>query len=477
MGSGNGADASNPETGDPGSDFVPFERKMLAEGLPDVAIRSFHHYYEQLRSGATGMLSRAEIEPVANVPSAASLSGTRAAGEAALAATVVIKLNGGLGTSMGMTRAKSLLVVKGDLSFLDVIALQLRELRKRSGCAVPLVLMNSFRTREDSQAALARHGPLSADLPPDFLQHKVPRILAADLTPVSWPDQPSYEWCPPGHGDIYAALVTSGMLETLLERGFRTAFVSNADNLGAFLDLEILGWFVSEGAPFAMEVKQRTEADRKGGHLARLSDGRLTLREIAQCPEDERESFEDVEFYRYFNTNNLWVDLQALSRALEVSDSVLALPMIRNDKTVDPEDPTSPGVVQLETAMGAAISCFDDARALVVPSSRFAPVKTTGDLLAVRSDAYLLADDYRILPAPGGEAEKMVIDLDDAFYKTVSTLEERFPHGPPSLLGCRRLTVRGDVRFGRGVVVGGEVRLDAEPGTRLEIEDGALLQG
>jgi UTP--glucose-1-phosphate uridylyltransferase len=226
-----------------------------------------------------------------------------------------------------------------------------------------------------------------------------------------------------------------------------------------------------------MEVKERTEADRKGGHLARLRDGRLALREIAQCPEDERESFEDVRLWRWFNTNNLWLDLPALARALEERGGLLELPMIRNEKTVDPTDPASPKVIQLETAMGAAVSRFPGARALHVPSHRFAPVKTTNDLLAVASDAYALADDQRVVPVPGSLASELVVDLDPSFYRRVDQLEARFPAGPPSLARCRRLCVRGDVHFGRGVVVEGEVLVEAPPGTQRRIPDGTLLAG
>ncbi len=457
--------------------FAPFAEKMRAEGLPEVAIRTFRHYYAQLLAGERGTLSRAEIEPVESVPDASSLRGTRAAGEAALVRTVVVKLNGGLGTSMGMTRAKSLLEVKPGLRFLDVIARQMQVLQREHGHPVPLVLMNSFRTRDDSLAALAPYGDLSAGLPPDFLQHKVPRIAVDGLGPVRWPAQPEHEWCPPGHGDLYTALLTSGMLERLLAGGFDIAFVSNSDNLGAVLDLDVLGWFAAEGAPFAMEVKDRTEADRKGGHLARLRDGRLSLREIAQCPDDERDAFEDVKLYKYFNTNNLWVDLRALRDAMAARDQVLGLPMIRNEKPVDPTDADSPRVIQLETAMGAAISVFPDARAIRVPAHRFAPVKTTGDLVAVRSDAYALSDDWRVVPTPDGEAHRLVVDLDPAFYKRVEDLEARMPAGPPSLRLCLRLRVRGDVRFGRGVVCEGEVSLQAQGSAPLRVPDGARLRG
>jgi len=455
------------------SDFEPFEKKMREAGLPDVAIRSFQHYFGLLAAGSQGLIPEAELAPIAELPAPDDFEGARAAGEGALAHTAVLKLNGGLGTSMGMTRAKSLLPVKDGLCFLDIIARQVLWLRERTASPVPLVLMNSFRTREDSLALLARYPSLATSLPPDFLQHKVPRIRCDDLTPVAWPEQPEHEWCPPGHGDLYTALLTSGMLDALLAGGFRTLFVSNADNLGAVLDPSILGWFVESGAPFAMEVKERTATDRKGGHLARRADGRLVLREIAQCPAEERERFEDVARWRYFNTNNLWIDLRALKTALEESHGVLPLPLIRNEKPVDPADLGSPHVYQLETAMGAAISAFPGARAVCVGAERFAPVKTTEDLLRVRSDAYRLSPDQRIVAAPGADPERLEIDLDPEFYRTVPQLEERFPSGPPSLVACRALTIRGDVRFGSGVVCRGRLLLQ---GPR-RIADGSVLEG
>ena len=449
---------------------------MREAGLPDVAIANFRRAFLSLVSGEKATLSESELAPVEDVPDQAALEDSRAEGEAALVRTVVIKLNGGLGTSMGMTRAKSLLPVKDGLSFLDVTARQIVRLRERSGVAVPLVLMDSFRTRADSLAALGAYGKLSGPFAPDFLQHRVPRIAAADLAPIAWPAEPEHEWCPPGHGDLYPALQSSGVLDALLAAGYRTAFVSNADNLGAVLDPALLGWFVASGAPFAMEVKERSEADKKGGHLARTHDGRLVLRETAQCPAEERERFEDVKRWRFFNTNNLWMDLRALARALAATGGVLPLPLIRNEKPVDPGDPSSPRVIQLESAMGAAISLFEDARAIRVSEERFAPVKTTSDLLRVRSDAYRRDDEERVLPAPGGLGGAIEIDLDGRFFRTVAQLDERTPHGPPSLVGCRRLVVRGDVRFGRGVVMAGEVALEAPPGGRLEIPDGAVLR-
>jgi UTP--glucose-1-phosphate uridylyltransferase len=443
--------------------------KMRAEGLPETAIETFAHYERRLREGEQGTLPESELEPLGNLPDAEQLP--RGDGTA-LDKAVVLKLNGGLGTSMGMTRAKSLLEVKDGLSFLDIIVRQVLHLRERHSAGVPLLFMNSFATRDDTLAALERYPDLAVDgLPLDFVQGKVPKLLENGFEPVGWPADPALEWAPPGHGDVYTSLATSGMLDELLRRGYRYLFLSNSDNLGAVLDPDILDWFAGEELPFLSESTDRTEADRKGGHLARRrEDGGLVLRETAQTPDGDKAAFEDVDRHRYFNANNIWVDLRALQENLAERDGVLGLPMIVNRKTVDPTDRSSPDVVQLETAMGAAIAVFEGAGALRVPRARFAPVKTTNDLLVVRSDAYRLADDWTVRPE---RARLPLVDLDSDHYKLLADFEERFPHGAPSLVDCERLTVEGDVRFGRDVVVRGEVTLR---GPR-EIANGELLEG
>ncbi|MEA2379273.1 MAG: UTP--glucose-phosphate uridylyltransferase [Thermoleophilaceae bacterium] len=443
--------------------------KMRAEGLPEIAIETFAHYEQLLRSGEQGVIRESEIEPLTELPDASELP---EGDGAALDQVVVLKLNGGLGTSMGMTRAKSLIEVKDGLSFLDVIVRQVLDLRERQGARVPLLLMNSFATRDDTLAALERYPELAVDdLPLDFVQGKVPKLRADDLEPVEWPADPSLEWAPPGHGDVYTSLATSGMLGELLERGYRYLFLSNSDNLGAVLDPRILSWFAAEGLPFLLESTDRTESDRKGGHLARRrEDGGLVLRETAQTTEEDLPAFEDIERHRFFNANNIWLDLRALERALEQRDGVLGLPMIVNRKTVDPTDPSSPEVLQLETAMGAAIGVFEGAAALRVPRTRFAPVKTTDQLLVVRSDAFELADDWTVRPV--GERIP-VVKLDSEYYKLIRDFDARFASGPPSLRECRRLEVEGDVSFGRSVTVKGVVRLSGP----LAVPDGAVLEG
>jgi UTP--glucose-1-phosphate uridylyltransferase len=439
--------------------------KMRREGLPDAAINTFEHYYRQLAEGETGMLPESEIEPVEDPQALDELPDA----DAPLDEAVVLKLNGGLGTSMGMTRAKSLIEAKDGLTFLDVIARQVLDLRRRSGARLPLVLMHSFYTRDESLEAL--DPDVESDVPPDFVQHKEPKIRVDDLMPVEWPDDPSLEWCPPGHGDLYTALLTSGMLDALLERGYRYAFVSNSDNLGAVVEPRILAWMAREQIPFVMEVTQRTEADRKGGHIARRRDGGYVLRETAQTPKEDLDALQDIGRHRYVNTNDLWIDLRALARVLEEREGVLGLPLIVNRKTVDPGDKSTPEVFQLETAMGAAVGVFDGARPVLVSRQRFSPVKTTEDLLALRSDAYVLHDDARVELAPGRDGTPPVVDLDDEYYKLLRDFDARFPAGAPSLVECERLAVEGDVTFGREVVVRGAVLLS---GPR-RIEDGTVL--
>jgi UTP--glucose-1-phosphate uridylyltransferase len=449
--------------------------KMEGAGVDPLAIAVFEHYYRQLESGATGLVHEADIRPLDSPPAIGDLSVSEQDSHDALASTIVIKLNGGLGTGMGMDRAKSLLPVRDELTFLDVIVGQVLSARSKWGVRLPLMFMNSFRTRDDTLAALSRYDDLPVgDLPLDILQNQEPKLLVDDLTPVEWPEDPSLEWCPPGHGDLYTALQTSGVLESLLAAGLRYAFVSNADNLGATVDARVAGWFASSGAPFANEVCRRTQADRKGGHLAvRRSDGQLILRDSAQTAPEDEEAFADLTRHRYFNSNNLWIDLRVLDETLRTHDGVIGLPLIRNVKNVDPAIQTSPKVVQIETAMGAAVEVFEGARALEVERGRFLPVKSTNDLLAVRSDVYELGDDDGLHLAPGRE-EAPYIDLDPQYYKVLASFDARFPAGPPSFREARSLRVAGDWTFGAGVVVRGDVTISAD-GSPGSIPNDAVL--
>jgi UTP--glucose-1-phosphate uridylyltransferase len=447
--------------------------KMREGGQSDAAITQFTYALERVLSGEQTMLPSAELEPVPDVPQLESLADVDAT--SVLERLAVIKLNGGLATSMGLQQPKSLLEARDGNNFLEIIIGQTLALRRRYGVRLPLILMNSEATREPTLAALRRFPELATpELPEDFLQSMVPKLDAESMLPARWPAAPELEWCPPGHGDVYASLVGSGLLEALRDQGFHYVMISNSDNLGATVDPLIAGHVVREQLPFLMEVVLGTAADRKGGHIARrLDDGQLVLRETAQTPEEDEESFRDYRRWRYYNTNSLWIDLTALA-ARFVDGAPLELPVIVNRKTVDPRDPESPPVLQLESAMGAAIASFPGARLLQVPRSRFVPVKTTDDLLLLRSDAYRLGDEFRVEPAPGTDGRQPFVALDKEYFGLIDGFERRIAAGPPSLREAERLVVKGDVSFGAGVVVRGDVEIEA-PAGGLRIADGTVL--
>merc|ERR1719375_2474278 len=330
-------------------------------------------------------------------------------------------------------------------------------MKEQFGQDVAFMLMNSFSTSDDTKAALDKYANLGTGDDLEFVQNKAPKETAADLSPASWEADRGQEWCPPGHGDLYPAMLGSGTLDKLLGKGIKYMFVSNSDNLGATMDLKLLTYFVNSGAPFMMEVAVRTDADKKGGHLATMKkNGGLTLRESAQCPTEDEGAFQDTSRYRYFNTNNLWVDLEKLKALFVKMGGALPLPVMLNDKTVDPRDKKSTKVIQLETAMGAGISCFSGATALLIPRTRFAPVKKCDDLLALRSDAYIVTEDYRIELDPRRRGIPPTIKLDDA-YKFVDAMDLLIPNGVPSLIGCKSMKVVGLCEFAAGVTVVGDV--------------------
>ncbi len=445
---------------------------MEGAGVSGAAVSAFRRNYEALVRNESGLIGEEAIAPAVDLPVwQGAVAEDPAAAREWLEQVVVIKLNGGLGTSMGLQKAKSLLQVRRGTTFLDLIARQVVSLREASGANVRLLLMNSFSTSEDTLDALKEvaGGVFAKRGDVELMQNQVPKIDAATLQPIDWPANPELEWCPPGHGDLYAALAGSGWLERLLDEGVKYAFVSNSDNLGAVLEPGLLRYFCQSGAPFLMEVTRRTESDRKGGHLAvRKADGQLMLREVAQCPDEDLAEFQDIDKHRYFNTNSLWLRLDTLKERLEAEGGSLPLPMIRNRKTVDPRDKNSPAVFQLEIAMGAAIESFPGAAAIEVARSRFTPVKTTADLVALRSDAYEIAPDgcMRLVAARAGTPP--VVELGDE-YRLVDSLDEL---GVPSLVGCERLSVKGRAHFHERAVIRGVVSVENPSHAPVEVPAG-----
>ncbi|TFL04825.1 UTP-glucose-1-phosphate uridylyltransferase [Pterulicium gracile] len=379
----------------------------------------------------------------------------------------VLKVNGGLGTSMGMTGAKSALEVKNDMTFLDLTVRQIEHLNTTHRVDVPLILMTSFNTHEDTLRIIKKYANQQLRIT-TFNQSRYPRIYKETLLPCpKRADDDKKHWYPPGHGDLYNALLHSGVLDQLISEGKEYLFVSNSDNLGAVVDEKILQHMIDTQAEFLMEVTDKTKADVKGGTLIDY-DGQIRLLEIAQVPSEHVEDFKSVRKFKIFNTNNLWVNLKALKRIMETEQ--MELEIIINPKVNE----DGQAVIQLETAAGAAIKHFNNAHGINVPRSRFLPVKSCSDLLLIKSDIYSLEHGQLLLNPARMFESTPVIKLGDHFKK-IQQFQKRFKK-IPQIVELDHLTVTGDVWFGKNVVLRGTVIVVANEGQRIEIPDGCILE-
>ncbi|KAI0812592.1 UTP-glucose-1-phosphate uridylyltransferase [Irpex lacteus] len=379
----------------------------------------------------------------------------------------VLKVNGGLGTSMGMTGAKSALEVKDDMTFLDLTVRQIEHLNTTNRVDVPLILMTSFNTHEDTLRIIKKYANQQLRIT-TFNQSRYPRIFKESLLPCpKSADDDKKNWYPPGHGDLYNALYQSGVLDQLLSEGKEYLFVSNSDNLGAVVDESILEHMVQSQAEFIMEVTDKTKADVKGGTLIDY-DGSIRLLEVAQVPSEHIEDFKSVRKFKIFNTNNLWINLKALKRIMEGGE--LELDIIVNPKTTD----DGQAVLQLETAAGDAIQFFKNGHGVNVPRSRFLPVKSCSDLLLIKSDIYRIQHGQLVINEQRMFDSTPVIKLGDHFKK-IAQFQKRFKK-IPKILELDHLTVTGDVSFGRNVTLRGTVIIVANEGQRIDIPDGTILE-
>ncbi len=377
-----------------------------------------------------------------------------------LSKLVVGKLNGGMGTSMGCVGPKSLVEVRDSKSFLDLILEQIESLNQEWDQKVPLLLMNSFYTHEETQAYLSTLKFSSKII--SFQQSKFPRLHLeglSPLTPDKWGGQAYY---PPGHGDFYQCVWRQGILQNLIDVGREILFISNADNLGAVVDPVILNYMDEFNIPFLMETTAKTSADVKGGTLYQ-QNGKLKLLEIADIPDDKVDEFCDQKKFKVFNTNNIWINLVALNNRLKKGP--LELSVMVNRKNVE-EIP----VVQLETAIGSGLECFEGAVGLIVSRERFFPVKKTDDLLLVRSNLFSLSDgkltrDRKSHPLP-------LIELGD-FLQGIENFQNAFSI-IPDLVDLKELKITGDVRFEGAACLRGKVRLQGLK-KNLVLPSGAVL--
>ncbi|XP_063684329.1 UTP--glucose-1-phosphate uridylyltransferase-like isoform X2 [Bolinopsis microptera] len=385
---------------------------------------------------------------------------------------VVLKLNGGLGTGMGLGSAcpKSLIRVREESTFLDITISQIENLNESYGVSVPLVLMNSLNTDSETGHALKKYKGSNVEVL-TYLQSYYPRIDRETLLPFvkDYNDDGNDGWYPPGHGDLYESLYNSGVLDKLIEMGKEIIFISNIDNLGATVDLNILSHIVKSGcqSQFIAEVTNKTRADVKGGTLIDYN-GCVKLLEYAQVPKEHVDDFKCVKKFKIFNTNNLWINLKSIRE--RVVQGTLERDVIVNHKALG----DGRNVIQLETAVGAAIKNFSGAFAINVPRSRFLPVKHTSDLLLVMSNLYSLEEGVIAMSPDRMFPSTPLIKLGPDF-KRIQDFLKRF-QTIPDLLELDHLTVTGDVHFGRDVSLRGTVIIIANHGERIDIPSNSLLE-
>lgn len=295
----------------------------------------------------------------------------------------VIKLNGGLGTTMGCQGPKSLIKINDDFTFMDIIIEQ-----HKLNPKIPLVLMNSFFTHHDTLNYLDQKN-INLNNIFTFSQNKYPRILKETNKPLVsiYNDVSSSNidyFYPPGHGDLLQSLNNNNILDTLINRGIEYAFVSNSDNLGATINFDILNDLIMNNIDFAIELTKKTSHDVKGGTLIKYND-KFMMFEIAQCPPNKLKEFMSIEKFKYFNTNNIWIKLSSIKKLLN-TDYMKDIDIIVNNKKLQ----DGRECIQLEYAIGSLVKFFDKVKCYVVDRDRFIPVKTNTDLENIKSNDYIL---------------------------------------------------------------------------------------
>lgn len=451
-------------------------QKMVAKCDPsekkafELEMEGFRELFAQFKSqkGKTIEWPKINPPPESLVVPMKSLPSYNASETAILSKKLcVLKLNGGLGTTMGCTGPKSVIEVHSELSFLDLTVSQIEHLNNQHNANVPLILMNSFNTHEETLKVVKKYQDIKAQIL-SFNQSRFPRVSKENLLPlVDDPNSDKEAWYPPGHGDVYRAFVNSGLCEEMIQQGKEYVFISNIDNLGATVNFDILNYMVKEKVDFVMEVTDKTRSDVKGGTLIEY-EGKPKLFEIAQCPPSKLDEFKSIKKFKIFNTNNLWVNLKSILNLVK-ENQLGQVDVITNYKKALGKD-----VIQLETACGAAIQFFSNAKGINVPRSRFLPVKSTSDLFVVQSNLYELQHGTLSMNKKRTYPSVPLVNLGENF-KTVSNYNARLK-SIPDILELDQLTVSGDVTFGTNVTLRGTVIIVANVGNRIDIPDGSTLE-
>mmetsp|Transcript_5211 Transcript_5211/g.9386 ORF Transcript_5211/g.9386 Transcript_5211/m.9386 type:complete len:574 (-) Transcript_5211:420-2141(-) len=388
----------------------------------------------------------------------------------------ILRLNGGLGTSMGCKGPKSGIEVRNSQSFLDMAVHQVEYLNTKHGVDVPLVLMNSIHTDEETKRILSRYENRHVFIR-HFRQSCFPRVNRSSLEPLAtegYTPETEQFWYPPGHGDVFGSLARSGMLQQLISMGKEYIFISNIDNLGATVDLNILYHLMENDYEFCMEVTKRESQDLFGGTLVQY-EGKPLLLEAAGVNKQLGDILRRDKRFDKFNTNNLWVNLRNLQSLFAVKKSLDIPVMLREKTTVDARG-VETGTIAFKSAAGAAISLFKNVVVISVSRARFLPVKTTDDLFAVQSDLFTIQHGALRLSNKRTISPPVPTVKLGPNFRSIEEYSKRLPFGVPDLVELEHLTVSGDVHFRNHVQLKGTVIIVAEKGQHIDICSGSVIR-
>ncbi|KAJ0106630.1 hypothetical protein Patl1_19459 [Pistacia atlantica] len=382
---------------------------------------------------------------------------------------VVVKFNGVLGTNMGFGGPKSAIEVHDKLTFMDLMVNQIESLNSKFGCNVPLVLMDTTETNNDTQKVVEKYSASKIDIH-SFSQKPLEGQTGKD------------KQHPSDHGAVFLSLMKSGTLDVLLSQGKEYALVVHADNAAAVVDPKILNHLIQNKIEYCMEVTPTTSIDLRNS-MINLRQGKYQLVNITQNPAKHHcfllNTPADVLFccsfmikksdgkFKFIDTRNLWVDLKAVKRLVDTD-------ALKMESLSASKEENGYKINLQDTAAGSAIRFFDHTMSINVPPSRFLPLNSTSDLLLLQSDLYSSIDGILVRNNARNNPSNPSIELGPEFEK-VSDFLSRFK-SIPSIIKLDSLKVAGDVWFGAGITLKGRVNIAAKPGMKLEIPDGAVLE-
>lgn len=368
---------------------------------------------------------------------------------------VVVKFNDTLGTALGFNGPKSLIGIRDGLTSLDLIVNQIQSLNLTYGCHIPLVLMNTISTHDDSLKALEKYSTSNVDiLPLSQGQHPQKKSSSGQSS--------ADELYPSDHAAAFLSLMkSSGTLDVLLSQGKEYVHVVSSDNVAAAVDPRIMSHLSQNNIEYCMEVTPTTSYLSKS-KMVNQRQGMFELAEIARTlPKDSTEKF------KFIDTRSLWVNLKAIRRLVDTN--ALKIENLSVSKEMEGDQ-----MVLQETAAGSTIQLFDKAIGINVPQFRVVQLNATSDLLLLQSDLYSTSEGVLVRNTAQANPANPSIELGPEFEK-VSDFQRRFK-SIPSIVGLDSLKVAGDVWFGAGVILKGRVSIVAKPGLKLEIPDGAVLE-